>query len=125
MNMKKLFLSLAVALASVAAYAQSHQLSSIEQSGSWYYLYDAAGKKYKSLSTSSGELLGWSSQYFVLKSYSWYYIYNAEGKKVRSMSVSSGEFVSVTGNQMILRSGSWLNTYDLSTGRKVNSRPAR
>ena len=41
------------------------------------------------------------------------------------MPASYGEFVSVTGNQMILRSGSWLNTYDLSTGRKVNSRPAR
>lgn len=123
--MEKLFLSLALIMASVAAFAESHQLSSIEQSGSWYNLYDAAGKKYKSLSTSSGELLGWSSQYFVLKSYSWYNIYDAEGKKVRSMPVSSGDFVSITGSQMILRSGSWLNTYDLSTGRKVNSRPAR
>lgn len=123
--MTKHFLSLAVVMASMTAMAESHSLSSIEQSGSWYGLYDTAGKKYKSIPASYGVLLGWSSQYFVLKSGSWYNIYDAEGKKLRSMPASYGEFVSVTGNQMILRSGSWLNTYDLSTGRKVNSRPAR
>lgn len=103
----------------------SQTISSIDRQGSWYYIYDQAGKKTHSLSTSQGELVGFSSQFFILKNGSWYYIYSADAKKERSLAVSTiGEILSVAGDTFTSRNGSWIYTWDRS-GRKINSRAAR
>ena len=44
---------LAMALFGMMMASGAHRISSIERSGSWYYLYDENGKKYKTLSVSS------------------------------------------------------------------------
>lgn len=122
--MKRTILTL-ILLATVFVVNAQTYISHIEKSGSWYYLYDQSGKKYKSLSASTGELQGFSATFFILKSGSWYYIYDASGKKTRSMSVSSvGVIVSVSGDTFTSRSGSWLYTWD-KDGKKISSRSAR
>ena len=99
-------------------------ISHIEQSGSWYRIYDQNGKSTRSLSTSNGELVGYSSSMFILRSGSWYYIYSPDGKRERSMSVSTvGEILNVAGDTFTSRSGSWIYTWNRD-GKKVNTRSA-
>ena len=54
--MKKLLLSIVLLLS--AAYIQSQNISHIETTKSWYYIYDQDGKKIKTLSSAIGELQG-------------------------------------------------------------------
>ena len=101
------------------------QISSIEQTGSWYYVYDSSGKKVATLSHSIGELRGYSSEFFIVKNGSWYYIYNEKGKKIHTMSVSSvGEIQGVAGDTFTSRQGSWVYTWT-KDGKKIATRAAR
>lgn len=121
--MKRFLIGL-VALMSVAA-VWGRTLGYIETNGSWIYLYDEAGKRYKTMSLSSaGEVVGWSSTFFVTRSGSWIYLYNAEGKRYKTLSVTStGEVIGVSGNSFTTRSGSWIYTYN-SQGKRINTRSA-
>ena len=77
--MKKVItiLFLLVTLA-VQAQSQSQQISYIEETKNWYYVYDEKGKMIGGLSRSSvGEIKGWGSDFFVAKRYSFYYICDA------------------------------------------------
>lgn len=42
-----------IAILSLVLLAGTHKISSVETSGSWIYLYDESGHRYKTLSTSS------------------------------------------------------------------------
>ena len=54
--MSKLIIALAMALSLAAS---GHKISSVETSGSWIYMYDEKGTRYKTLSASSvGEVKG-------------------------------------------------------------------
>lgn len=56
-------------------------ISSIEHRGYYYDIFDARGKKAKSVSDNIGELQGWSDRFFiVLKGY-YYDTYDEQGKK--------------------------------------------
>ena len=69
-DMRKLFTILLLLLA-MAAQAQRQQISYIEETKNWYYVYDEQGKRIGGLSRSSvGELKGWGSDFFVAKRYS-------------------------------------------------------
>jgi len=49
----------------LAIQAQRQQISYIEETKNWYYVYDEKGKKICGLSRSSvGELKGWGSDFF-------------------------------------------------------------
>lgn len=119
--MKKLFLLCVMAMA--ALYASAESISSVEQGGSWVYLYNSGGKKYKTLSTSSvGTVVGYSSTFFVSQSGSWIYLWNAEGKKYKTLSKSSvGDVIGVAGDTFTSRSGNWIYTWD-KNGKKINTR---
>jgi hypothetical protein len=120
--MKQLFTILFLILA-LAARAQ--QISYIEETRSWYYVYDDKGKKIGGLSRNSiGELKGWGSDFFVAKYYSFYRIYDAKGKVIKAMNVSDvGEIVGVSGNTITSRKGSWIFTWN-KQGKKISSRTA-
>ncbi len=62
--MKKL-LTILVLLFSVAN-LQAQSISHIETTKSWYYIYDQAGKKIKTISTSQGELKGYSRTFYII-----------------------------------------------------------
>ena len=120
--MRQLFTLLFLILA-LAARAQ--QISYIEETRSWYYVYDDKGKKIGGLSRNSiGELKGWGADFFVAKYYSFYRTYNAKGKVLKAMNVSDvGEIVGVSGNTFTSRRGSWIFTWN-KEGKKISSRTA-
>lgn len=120
--MRQLFTLLFLILA-LAAKAQ--QISYIEETRSWYYVYDDKGKKIGGLSRGSiGELKGWGTDFLVAKYYSFYRIYDAKGKVLKAMNVSDvGEIVGVSGNTITSRKGSWIFTWN-KEGKKISSRTA-
>jgi hypothetical protein len=120
--MKKLLLSIVLLLSVVNLQAQS--ISHIETTKNWYYIYDQDGKKIKTLSSTIGELQGFSSTFFVVKSSSWYYIYDANGKKTKTLSESTvGKVLSVSGETFTSQVGSWIYTWS-KEGKKINTRSA-
>lgn len=109
----------------VGVQAQRQQISYVEETKNWYYVYDESGKKMGGLSRSSiGELKGWSSDFLVAKYYSYYRIYDAKGKVLKAMNVSDvGDIVGVSGNTITSRRGSWILTWN-KDGKKIGARSA-
>lgn len=64
-------------------------ISSIEHQGHWYEVFDARGKKAKSIPDYIGELLGWSDRFFIVMKGSWYDTYDEQGKKLNQFQHSS------------------------------------
>ena len=121
--MKKLLIS-AILLFSVLT-LQAQSISHIEITKAWYYIYDQDGKKIKTLSSTIGELQGFSASFFVVKSGSWYYIYDANGKKTKTLSESTvGKVLSVSGETFTSQVGSWIYTWS-KEGKKISTRAAR
>ena len=120
--MKKLLLSIVLLLSVTNLQAQS--ISHIETTKNWYYIYDQDGKKIKTLSSTIGELQGFSASFFVVKSSSWYYIYDANGKKTKTLSESTvGKVLSVSGETFTSQVGSWIYTWS-KEGKKISTRSA-
>ncbi len=118
---KKLFTILLLMVA-LAAQAQRQQISYIEETKNWYYVYDEQGKRIGGLSRSSvGELKGWGSDFFVAKRHSFYYICDAKGKTLKTMNVSDvGEIVGVSNSTITSRKGSWIFTWS-KEGKKIRT----
>ena len=104
-------------------FMRAEQISSVETSGSWVYLYNSEGKKYKTLSTSTvGVIKGFSANIFVSENGSWIYVWNSEAKKITTLSKSTvGEVIGVAGDTFTSRNGSWIYTWD-KNGKKINTR---
>ena len=119
------FWTLLVFVFMVVAMQAQKQISYIEETKNWYYVYDEAGKKIGGLSRSSvGDLKGWGSDFFVAKYYSFYRIYDAKGKVLKSLNVSDvGEIVGVSGKTITSRKGSWIFIWS-KEGKKISSRSA-
>ena len=117
------FLSLAIVMATLIG--SPHKISNVETSGSWIYMYDENGHRYKSLSASSvGEVKGWGADFFVSRNGSWIYLYDSEGKRYKSLSASSvGDVIGVAGNTFTSKNGNWIYTWD-KNGKKIHSRGA-
>jgi hypothetical protein len=120
--MKKLLLSIVLLLS--VANLQAQSISHIETTKNWYYIYDQDGKKIKTLSSTIGELQGFSASFFVVKSGSWYYIYDANVKKTKTLSESTvGKVLSVSGETFTSQVGSWIYTWS-KEGKKISTRSA-
>ncbi len=120
--MRKLLIVIALMISVVGLKAQS--ISYIETTKNWYYVYDQDGKKIKTLSSTIGELQGFSSTFFVVKSGSWYYIYDANGQKTKTLSESTvGKVLSVSGDTFTSQVGSFIYTWS-KEGKKISTRAA-
>jgi hypothetical protein len=119
---KRLFTILLFLLA-IATRGLCQQISYIEETKNWYYVYDEKGKRIGGLSRSSvGELKGWGSDFFVAKRYSYYHICDAKGRTLKTMNVSDvGEIVAVTNSTITSRKGSWILTWS-KEGKKISAR---
>ena len=122
--MKKLVLSIVLLLSVANLRAQS--ISHIETTKNWYYIYDQDGKKIKTLSTSQGELKGYSSTFYIIKQGSAFYVtYDVNGKRLHTFGVSAvGEILAVSGDTFTSRQGSWIYTWN-KDGKKINTRAAK
>ena len=103
----------------------AEQISSVDTSGSWIYLYNSQGKKYKTLSVSTvGTVKGYSANFFVSENGSWIYIWDSEGKKINTLSKNTvGDVIGVAGDTFTSRNGSWIYTWS-KEGKKINTRSA-
>lgn len=99
-------------------------ISMIEQKRGWYHIFDGQGKKVKTLSDSIGELVGFSSDFFITHKNGWYYLLDETGKKYKTLSDSIGQIVSVTGDTFVAQKNGWSYTFD-RFGKKISTRSAR
>ena len=108
--MKKFLLFFLLAMFGLSSKAE--QISSVETNGSWIYIYNSHGKKYKTLSVSTvGTVMGYSSSFFVSQNGNWIYLWDSEGKKINTMSKSTvGEVIGVAGDTFTSRNGNWIYT---------------
>lgn len=118
--------ALHILIVALALLAGAHKISSVETNGSWIYMYDASGHRYRTLSVSNvGEVKGYSSEFFVSQNGSWIYLYNSEGQRYRTLSASSvGQVTGVSGETFTSRNGGWIYTWS-KDGKKINTRSAR
>ncbi len=104
---------------------QAQSISHIETTKSWYYIYAQGGKKLMTVSTSQGELKGFSSSFYILQKGSFYITYDVRGKKIHTFSVSSvGNILGVTGDTFTSCKGAWIYTWS-KDGKKLSTRAAR
>ena len=121
----KLLITLSLMWFSIAN-LQAQGISHIETTKNWYYIYDQDGKKIKTLSTSQGELKGYSSSFYIIKQGSAFYItYDVNGKRLHTFGVGSvGEILSVSGDTFTSRNGAWIYTWR-KEGKKISTRAAK
>ena len=121
----KLLITLSLMWFSIAN-LQAQSISHIETTKTWYYIYDQDGKKIKTLSTSQGELKGYSSSFYIIKQGSAFYItYDVNGKRLHTFGVGSvGEILSVSGDTFTSRNGAWIYTWR-KEGKKISTRAAK
>ena len=122
--MKKLVLSIVLLLS--VANLQAQSISHIETTKNWYYIYDQDGKKIKTLSTSQGELKGYSSTFYIIKQGSAFYVtYDVNGKRLHTFGAASvGEILAVSGDTFTSRLGVWIYTWS-KDGKKISTRAAK
>ena len=122
--MKKIVLSIVLLLS--VANLQAQSISHIETTKNWYYIYDQNGKKIKTLSTSQGELKGYSSTFYIMKQGSAFYItYDVNGKRLHTFGAASvGEILAVSGDTFTSRLGAWIYIWS-KEGKKINTRAAK
>ena len=112
----KLLITLSLMWFSIAN-LQAQSISHIETTKSWYYIYDQNGKKIKTLSTSQGELKGYSSTFYIT--------YDVNGKRLHTFGASGvGEILAVSGDTFTSRNGAWIYTWS-KEGKKLNTRAAK
>lgn len=100
-------------------------ISTIQDNGSKYCIYDQKGKKVTCLAKKIGKLEGYGSDWFVVTNKGKIYLYDIKGHKYKSLSISSvGEMVSVGSESFVTRKNGKLITYD-KDGKKTNSRKER
>lgn len=117
---------LIITLLCSAIVLKAQSISHIETTKSWYYIYDQDGKKIKTLSTSQGELKGYSSSFYIIKQGTAFYItYDVNGKRLHTFGASSvGEIIGVAGETFTSKNGSWIYTWS-KEGKKINTRSAK
>ena len=122
--MKKLVLFIVLLLS--VANLQAQSISHIETTKNWYYIYGQDGKKIKTLSTSQGELKGYSSTFYIIKQGSAFYVtYDVNGKRLHTFGVASvGEILAVSGDTFTSRLGVWIYTWS-KDGKKISTRAAK
>jgi hypothetical protein len=124
----KIILTVCLCAISLNGYSQDRykSISSIEKQGEWYHIYDETGRQVKTMyARSTGELMGFASDFFIMKSGSWYYLYDVHCKRYKTLYAPNiGEILSVNSNGFVAKHGSWIYTYD-RTGKKLNTRYSR
>ena len=120
----KRFIGLLMLVVCLNAYGQK-QISHIETTGAWYYVYDTNGKRIKTLSRNGmGELKGWGTTFFIVKRSGFYLICDPEGMTIKTLGAQSvGEILSASGETFTSRLGNWIYTWD-KNGKRINTRYA-
>jgi hypothetical protein len=106
-----------------AVVAVNASISHIETTKGWYNIYDQNGKMIKSFSTGLGELVGYSSSFYIIKQKTGFYVtYDVNGRQLHTFSTGIvGDILSVSGDTFTSRKGSWIYTWS-KDGKLISSR---
>ena len=106
--------------------AKKEGISYIETTKNWYYIYNQDGKKIRTLTTSQGELKGYSNTFYILKQgASFYMTYDVSGKRLHTFGAGSvGEILGVSGDTFTSTRGVWIFTGS-KEGKKISTRAAQ
>lgn len=119
---RKMLLIMTLFVCTIGLQAQS--ISQIETTKSWYHVYDETGKLAKTISTSQGELMGYSASFYILKQGSYYMTYDIKGIRLHTFAVHEvGEILTAIGDTFTSRHGPWIYTWS-KEGRKIKTRAA-
>lgn len=120
---KSLFLLLLLA---PAQSVQSKSISYIETTSTWIHIYDERGKEiYTDDRARFGDVVGYSSSFFIVKKGSFYILYDVNIKRLNTLLISNvGEILSVTGDTFTARHNSFVTTYD-KTGKRLYTNVTR
>ena len=122
--MHRLLSCLIVLLLTTSALAQSNNqsrsISYIETTSTWVYIYDESGKRFYTDAISRfGEVIGYSSSFFIVKRGSFYVLYDVNIRPLNTLTISNvGEILSVTGDTFTAKKYSFITTYD-KTGKRL------
>ena len=100
------------------------QISYIEETSSWYIIYDQDGKRVRSFNTSQGKLVAYTSTFYIIRQgNSWYYTYDIKGNRIHTFSIAStGEILSASGDTFTTKFGnSWIYTWT-KDGKRISTR---
>jgi len=98
------------------------QISHIMERNGWYRLYDERGKYITNLSTNEGQMVTYTSTYFILYKMGWYNLYNCKGQKYKTLNANQlGEIVASTSVAFTTEKDGWLYTFDIN-GNRINTR---
>ena len=102
---------------------KSKSISYIEMTSTWVHVYDESGKKiYTDTRSRFGDVVGYSSSFFIVLRGSFYVLYDANCKRLNTLSVENiGEILSVVGKTFVARKRSFVSTYD-QTGKRLSTR---
>ena len=102
---------------------KAQSISYIETTKGWYNIYDQDGKMIKSLSTGLGELVGYSSSFYIIKQKTGFYItYDVSCKQLHTFSMGVvGDILSVNGDTFTSLKDSWIYTWS-KDGTIISSR---
>lgn len=122
--MKKVFFSVLL-MTPFMLYAQRMNISYIETTKNWYYIYDESGNKIKTLYRKNfGEIKGWGNDFFVTKRGAYYLICDAEGKTLKTLGAQTvGEVIGVAGSTFTSRQGAWIYIWN-KEGKKIQTKGA-
>lgn len=121
--MKRILLITALVLFTKGIQAQT--ISHVETTKSWYHIYDETGKLAKTISSSQGELMGYSVSFYILKQGSFLMTYDIKGKRLHTFAdYEVGEILAVTGDTFTSRRGPWIYTWS-KEGQKIKTRAAK
>ena len=127
--MNRIIVTIVLILAVTGLRAQTNNdkaIGFIETTKNWYYVYDQNGRRMRTLSTSQGELKGYSSTFYILKEGTAFYItFDVNGRRIYTFGASTvGEILAVTGDTFTSRQGPWLHTWT-KDGKKLSTRAAQ
>lgn len=120
--MKKLLIIIAMVVFSKSLLSQT--ISHIETTKSWYHIYDETGKLAKTISTSQGELMGYSASFYILKHGSFFMTYDIKATRLHTFADHEvGEILAVTGDTFTSRHDPWIYTWS-KEGKRISTRAA-
>lgn len=119
----KHFLTVVILACLLPCALRAQTIAYIDVSNAWYKIYDQNGRNIKTISTTQGKLMGYSSSFYIIKQGSAFYTtYDPKGRKLYTFGVNTvGEIIAVSGDTFTSRLGSWILTWN-KDGKKLATR---
>ena len=91
---------------------QTKTIGRVQENGTTFTIFDSNGKQVTAMSIPSANLIGYCSNFLLIKVGTKFTIYNVEFKQITSLSIPNTDGVGVGNDFIVLKSGTTFTTYD-------------